>query len=157
MDDLQWSNLYGGCEMKATTKIPFILCLLLFSSLALTAQKSLLVQDVKPMMAFTPDPGSNIELSGEYRSGSYQFYFEERIQLSSWMINREQWHAEEGRGLTTMLRPEREPVMVLRSWMVEPLQTEPVRLTELVKTDPEPPIKLEKWMYCCQDWKIVSL
>ncbi|HEC43228.1 MAG TPA: hypothetical protein ENI20_10405 [Bacteroides sp.] len=132
--------------MKIIAKLLTISIILCISSLTLVGQKSYLFKDVLPLMAFVSDTKFDVELTEEYTSGSTLIYAEEKIRLEHWMMNAEQWRIAEN-----------ETELSLEDWMVKPFRVSDVNLNELVKEESESPLKLEKWMYCCTDWKIVLL
>ena len=132
--------------MKTTVKTMAILVALLFSALTLMGQKSLLFQDDYPLRAALSVSNLDVDLITDHASGSYQFSLEDRMEVESWMLSSEQWKADES-----------ETEIRLEDWMVEPGNNENINLNELITTEVEAPMKLEKWMYCCTDWKIVSL
>jgi hypothetical protein len=138
--------------MKTTVKILVLLSLMLTGSLALAGQKTLLLQDIQPLMAFASDTRYNVELSAEYNSNSYRFYIEDKIQLQDWMTERSQWESIEKSRLIAAIQPEKEQAIAMEDWMTRPLHTEPVWLSKLVKADPEEPLVLQAWMICCTDW-----
>ena len=138
--------------MKTTVKTLVLLSLMLTGSLALAGQKTLLLQDIQPLMAFASDTRYNVELSAEYNSNSYRFYIEDKIQLRDWMTERSQWESIEKSRLNAAIQPENEEAIAMEDWMTNPFHTEPVWLSELVKADTEEPIVLQAWMICCTDW-----
>ena len=97
-------------------------------------------------MAVASDTKFDVELNAEFSSGSTLVYPEERIKLENWMIDAVQWR-----------KSENETELALEDWMVKPFRMSDINLKELVKEEPESPLKLEKWMYCCTDWTIVRL
>jgi hypothetical protein len=138
--------------MKITVRTLVMLSLLLMSSLAVTAQKNLLLQDVRPLMAIASDAGYNLELSTEYSMDSYGFYMEEKLPLKDWMMQTKAWETEGRSGLALALRPESEASVPVEDWMVRLSRTGQTRLEELVKVEREEPIQFQKWMICCTDW-----
>ena len=132
--------------MKTLARIIALLSAMLLISLGLMGQKYLLVQDINPLPAF-----ANIT---KYDIG-YRYFSEDKIQLKDWMINREQWETAES--LFSEIRLEKETSIVVEEWMIEPFGSDDADLSELVKEDKELPMELQRWMYCCTDWKIVLL
>jgi len=139
--------------MKTTAKTLVLLILLLTGSLAMRAQKTIILQDIHPLIALAAETVYPFEPGIESNSGAYLFRIEEKIQLKSWMTEREQWKAAGNPGLASLIRPETEEAMPLEEWMIRNETQEHIRLSELVKVDLEAPIKLENWMICCTDWK----
>jgi len=132
--------------MKTLARIIALLSAMLLISLGLMGQKYLLVQDINPLPAI-----ANIT---KYDIG-YRYFSEDKIQLKDWMINREQWETAES--LFSEIRLEKEASIVVEEWMIEPFGSDDADLSELVKEDKELPMELQRWMYCCTDWKIVLL
>ncbi len=133
--------------MKTIAKTLAILSVLLTGSLMLTGQKTLLIKDTEPLMAFVPDIKDEVELSAEYN----------KVQLENWMIDRIQWEAAGNTRLASVLREETEDRLVMEDWMVQPFAPGRDKLSELVKAEKEVPLQFHPWMICCADWKIVHL
>jgi hypothetical protein len=132
--------------MKTTAKTMAILIALFFSTLTLVGQKSLLFQDVQSPIAAAPVTNFDVKLSAENKLISSRFFMEDKLQLEDWMLSSEKWKlAESETGIT------------LEEWMVETHNDRDTSLEELIMEEVETPLKLEKWMYCCTDWKIVNL
>ncbi|MCK4750606.1 MAG: hypothetical protein KAT15_26290 [Bacteroidales bacterium] len=123
-----------------------VVIVLFLSCVTLMGQKSLLLQDVKPLIAVVTDANNDVELSEENSSSSFQLSLEDRLEAENWMISTEQWEMDEN-----------DAELDVEEWMVQPFRMADIKLSELVKEDLESPLKLEKWMYCCADWKIVRL
>ena len=132
--------------MKTTVKTMATLIALFFSTLTLLGQKSLLFQDVQSPIAAAPFTNFNVTLSAENKLKSSPFFMENKLQLEDWMLSSEKWKLEES-----------ETGITLEDWMVETHNDSDINLEELIKEEVETPLKLEKWMYCCTDWKIVNL
>ena len=132
--------------MKTLARNIALLSAMLLISLGLLGQKTLLVRDMTPMAALTNDT--------RYEIG-YRYFTEDKIQLKDWMINREQWETAET--VIAEIRLEKEAGIEVEVWMIEPFESDDTDLGELVKEDKEVPLELQKWMYCCTDWKIVLL
>jgi len=132
--------------MKTLARIIALLSTMLLISLGLLGQKHLLVQDINPLPAL-----ANIT---RYDVG-YRYFSEDKIQLNDWMINREQWETAES--LFSEIRLEKESSIEVKEWMIEPFGSDDTDLSEIVKEEKEVPLELQKWMYCCTDWKIVLL
>ncbi len=143
--------------MKTIAKTLFLICVILMGSLGLKGQKSLLLQDIQPLMAYSSDMRYDVELSAEYRSSSYHFYMEDKIHLKDWMINTKQWNESGKSLLASSTRLEKEKALPLEDWMVLPFSADRNKLTELITTEEEEPLRLEDWMICCTEWKIVRL
>ena len=133
--------------MKRTTKTLTILSVLLTVSLTLVGQKTLLIQDMQPLMAFGSDTKYDMELSAERISSSYQFYMEDKMQLKDWMINSSHWVAAENQ----------EEDITMEDWMLHTFARGGDWITDLLKEEKEVPLQLHDWMICCTDWKIVRL
>ena len=123
-----------------------LLSAMLLISVGLLGQKTLLVQDMNPLAALANDTRYDV---------GYRYFTEDNIQLKDWMINREQWETAES--LFSEIRMEKEAGIEVEKWMIEPFGPDDTDLGELVKEDREVPLELQKWMYCCTDWKIVLL
>jgi len=123
-----------------------LLSVMLLTFVGLLGQKTLLAQDMNPLAALANDTRYDI---------GYRYFTEDKIQLKDWMINREQWKTAESH--LSKIRLENEAGMEIENWMIEPFGSDDTDLRELLKEDKEVPLELQKWMYCCTDWKIVLL
>jgi hypothetical protein len=47
--------------------------------------------------------------------------------------------------------------ILLEDWMLEENFKGDISLPDLVRVEPDKPIELQKWMYCCEDWDIVRM
>jgi hypothetical protein len=101
--------------MKTAVRTLVLLSLLFMSSLAVSAQKNLLLQDVRPLMAAASDARYNVELSAEYSPEAYRLYTEERIQVEDWMLS--PFRTEQAR-LDELIKVEREEPIQLQKWMI---------------------------------------
>jgi hypothetical protein len=153
----------GGCKMKTKT---FLLTLSgIMLSLALMGQKNLLLQDIQPMMAHSNETKSEIILSADYRSNSYEFYMEDKILVKDWMISERDWLGSAENKLAVedwmvnnhQWGHEVENELVLEDWMVEGFSQKDSRLAQLLKEERESPLILQDWMICCKDWQASRL
>jgi hypothetical protein len=139
--------------MKALAKTMFVLCILTAGSLGMQGQNTIFVNDIQPLLAYSSDTQSEIELSAVLTASTYQFYMEEKIQFEDWMIVQEEWKNGSETELTSVLKVEPEPEMLLESWMIQPYSTVSQDwdfLTEVI----EEPLVVRKWMICCTDWNL---
>ena len=143
--------------MKTIVKLMAATCTILLVSQGLMAQNRLLLQDIQPMTAYASVSHYDIVLSADYNSDSYQFYMEEKLEFSEWMVNRAQWKNSESSLLMADLREEIESEPVLEDWMVRNFEIDRKKLDALLKVEEEAPLELSRWMYCCTDWKMASL
>ncbi len=131
--------------MKPNARILFLLGVMLTFGLGLSAQKTMLIRDVQPLLAHASTTLYDVELSAEAYSNSYRFYLEEKIQLKDWMVDLHGWEAQ------------KEETVPVADWMIQPFGVDRRGLTELIRVEREEPILLEDWMICCADWKITRL
>ena len=156
MDDfLRGELIYGGPEMKTLARTIALLSAMLLISVGLLGQKPLLAQDMNSLAVLVNDTRNEIELYIETTSSSYQYFWEDRIQIKDWMINGELWEPAES--IFSEIRLEKEARIKVEEWMIAPFGSDDSDLGELVKEEKEAPLELQKWMYCCTDWEIVLL
>jgi hypothetical protein len=143
--------------MKTITKSLVLISLMMLAGGALMAQKNLLLQDIQPMMSYSSESRSDIILSADYNSNSYQFYLEDKIQLKDWMVDRTEWTGNLSKQLHLVSKTELENKIELEDWMIGDDFKEESWLSELVKEQEEVPLKLQDWMLCCKEWQAVRL
>lgn len=139
--------------MKALAKTMFVLPILMAGSLGLLGQNTILVNDIQPLLAYSSDIQSEIELSAELTASTYQFYMEERIQFEDWMIVQSEWKNESKTELASVLKVELESEMLTESWMIQPFSTVSQNWDFLAEATEEP-LVVCKWMICCTDWNL---
>ena len=128
--------------MRTTAKTMGILLTILISSMTVLGQRDLLFRNNLPHLAVSTHAA--FDMSGKDNSRLTDDHFnEDLIRLNNWMVETGGWGAAES-----------ETSVGLEDWMLHTLSGDIIRLEELVKVDREEPLKLEKWMYCCQDWQI---
>jgi len=142
--------------MKVLAKTMFVLLILTAGSLAVLGQHTLFVNDIQPLLAYSTDTQSDIELSAELTASTYQFYMEERIQFEDWMIVQKEWKNESRTELTSVLKVEPESEMLVESWMIQPFSTVSQDWDFLAETIEEP-LVVRKWMICCTDWNLITM
>ena len=143
--------------MKTITKSLALISLMLLAGSGIVAQKSLLLQDIQPMMSYSSESRSDYILSADYNSNGYQFYLEEKIQIKDWMVDRTEWMGNLGKELNLETQAEFENKIQLEDWMIGDYLNGNSWLSELVKEEEEVPLKLQDWMLCCEDWQAVRL
>ncbi len=74
------------------------------------------------------------------------FYIENDFRIEDWMINTSSWYERNN-----------EPEEMLEDWMLKNFNLRDINLSELVKVQPERPLRLQRWMYCCDEWKSMDL
>jgi hypothetical protein len=141
--------------MKTNTITLFTLLIIFTASLNVSGQKSFLIKEIQPLIAYTTDAGNNIELSGESVSRSYRIYSEEKLRLNNWMYERSEWLDDER--MEDLAESQAERDVPVEDWMVESFDQGKIRLSELIREDKEEPIPLLDWMVRCEDWKLASL
>ena len=142
--------------MKALAKTIFVLLILTAGSLGMLGQNTVFVNNIQPLLAYSSDTQSEIELSAVLTASTYQFYMEERIQFEDWMIVQKEWKNESKTELAALLSVEPESEMLVESWMIQPFSTVSQDwdfLTEAI----EEPLVLRKWMICCTDWNLITM
>jgi len=142
--------------MKALAKTIFVLLILTAGSLGMLGQNTLFVNDIQPLLAYSSDTQSEIELSAVLTASTYQFYMEERIQFEDWMIVQKEWKNESKTELASVLQVEPEPEMLIESWMIQPFSTVSQDWDFLAEAIEEP-LVLRKWMICCTDWNLITM
>jgi hypothetical protein len=141
--------------MKILGKNLALISFLVIGSTMVLGQKTFLLGDIQALMADASDTRNDVVSSTEYNSSSPQFHMEDQIQLEDWMISGNEW--ETIGGLASAIRLEKEADIVMEDWMLKPFELTDTGLSELVEVDEEDPLKLQKWMYCCTDWRILPL
>jgi len=139
--------------MKALAKTIFVLLFLLAGSLGMQGQNTLLVNDIQPLLAYSSDIQSEIELSAEFIVSRYQFYMEEKIQLEEWMINQSEWKEGSKTVLVSAIQVEPEPDLPTETWMTQPFVSVS-QDWEFLAEAIEEPLEVRKWMICCADWNL---
>ena len=100
--------------MKTLAKTMFVLLILMAGSLGMLGQNTLLINNIQPLMTYSSDIQSEIELSAVLTAGNYQFYMEEKIQLEDWMIQPFSTVSQDWDFLAEAIE---EPIVV-RKWMI---------------------------------------
>ena len=142
--------------MKALAKTIFVLLILTAGSLGMLGQNTLFVNDIQPLLAYSSDTQSEIELSAVLIASTYQFYMEESIQFEDWMIVQKEWKNESKTEPASLLMVEPEPEMLIESWMIQPFSTVSQDWDFLAETIEEP-LVVRKWMICCTDWNLITM
>jgi len=142
--------------MKALAKTMFVLLILTAGSFDMLGQNTLLVNDIQPLLAYSSDTQSEVELSAELTASTYQFYMEESIQFEDWMIVQKEWKNELETELASVLRVEPESEMLVESWMIQPFSTVSQDWDFLAEAIEEP-LVVRKWMICCTDWNLITM
>lgn len=132
--------------MKIIAKSLAILIVLLAGSLTLTGQESIRFQDAPALMAIATNISPDVFIGTEKNTMNHLNITEDRLMVENWMTNWESWRSGE---------KESEPELM--EWMLQVSKPADIGISELIRVEPEAPIRLEKWMYCCTDWKIVSM
>ena len=139
--------------MKILAKTMFVLFFLIAGSIAMLGQNTLLVNDIQPLLAYSSNIQSEVELSAEFTASSYMFYMEEKIQLEDWMIKQSEWKDGSKTVLASVIPVEQEPEMLIESWMIQPFSTVS-QDWEFLAVATEEPLEVRKWMICCADWNL---
>jgi hypothetical protein len=139
--------------MRALAKTMFVLLILTAGSLDMLGQNTLFVNDIPPLLAFSSDTQSEIELSAVLTASTYQFYMEERIQIEDWMIVQKEWKHESETELASILKVEPESEMLFEGWMIQPYSTVS-RDWDFLAEVVEEPLVVHQWMICCTDWNL---
>ena len=139
--------------MKTLAKTMFVLFFLIAGSIGMLGQNTLLVNDIQPLLAYSSNIQSEVELSAELTASCYLFYMEEKIQLEDWMIKQSEWKDESKTLLASVVVVEPEPEMLTESWMMQPFSTLS-RDWEFLAVATEEPLVVRKWMICCADWNL---
>ena len=139
--------------MKILAKTILALLIMLAGSFGMLGQNTLLVNDILPLLAYSSDVQSEIELTGEIFASSYLFYMEETIQLEDWMIEKSQWEEESAGALASALKVETEAEITTEDWMTRPFSAVTQDWEFLTEVEEEP-LVVRKWMICCSDWNL---
>jgi len=143
--------------MKTLIRTFALISFILLGCVGLMGQKSLLLQDIQPLMSYSSESRSEIILSADNSSNSYRFYLEEKIQVKDWMVNKESWLVNPNSGHASANRLETEKELVVEDWMISNFSIGDSWLSELVKAQKEIPLKLQDWMVCCKEWQAERL
>ncbi len=139
--------------MKILARSIFVLLFLMTGSIGMLGQNTLLVNDIQPLLTYTSNIQSEVELSAEFTASSYMFYMEEKIQLEDWMIKQSEWKDGSKTVLASVIPVEPEPEMLIESWMIQPFSTVS-QDWEFLAVATEEPLEVRKWMICCADWNL---
>ncbi len=131
----------------------FALLILMAGSLAMLGQNALLINEVLPLLAYSSDIESEIELTAEPAAGSFQFIMEEKIQLEGWMIEKSEWEGESTGAWVSVLAVEPEAEITTEDWMMRPFSAV-TQDWEFLTEGVEEPLVVRKWMICCADWNL---
>ncbi|KPL16832.1 MAG: hypothetical protein AMS26_03270 [Bacteroides sp. SM23_62] len=140
--------------MKTLAKTMFVLLILMAGSLGMLGQKTLLIHDIRPLLAYSSDIQSDIELSAEHTASSYWFYMEEKVQLEDWMIEQSEWKDESNTVPGSAVKVEPEPELRIESWMIQPFTAGSQETWDFLVETIEEPLEVRKWMICCTDWNL---
>ena len=143
--------------MKSLAKTTCVLLLLMAASVGMMGQNYLFVNNIHTLLAYSSDIQSEIELSAEPQSGSYQFYMEETVQLEEWMIERNDWRMESPGPPAAAILVEPESEIPSERWMIRPFSTGPQETWDFLLEVAEEPIEVRKWMICCTDWNLRTI
>ncbi|MFC2115188.1 hypothetical protein ACFLTU_01845 [Bacteroidota bacterium] len=101
--------------MKIIAKCLSFLIVFLLSSHTLTAQPTLSVKEIQPLIALASDLNDGVAPAAEYNSSSLQYYMEDNLQVEDWMV---QPFAPTRNPLSELLREVKEEPLQLCPWMI---------------------------------------
>jgi hypothetical protein len=140
--------------MKTLAKTMFVLFIITACSPGMLGQNTLLVYSIQPLLAYSSDIQSEIELSAELTASTYTFYMEEKVQLEDWMIEQSEWKDESAAVLASALKAEPESEILVESWMIQPFSNASQETWDFLIEATEEPLKVRRWMICCADWNL---
>lgn len=143
--------------MKILAKTMFVLLILTAGSIGMRGQNTLLINDIQPLLAYSSDIQSEIELSAELTASSYTFYMEEKVQLEDWMIEQSEWKDESTAVLASALKVEPESEILAESWMIQPFSSGFQETWDFLIEATEEPLEVRRWMICCTDWNLKNM
>jgi hypothetical protein len=121
--------------------------ILLTVCFASSAQKSILINDIQPLLAVHSELQNEIVLSSEYTISGTRLYAEEKLGLEEWMLGRDN---RENHPLFMALYkvPARsmEKDLFLEEWMLRPDSPEGLINWDFLRVDTEPALELQEWM-----------
>jgi hypothetical protein len=140
--------------MKSLTKTMFVLLFLMAGSLVMFGQNTLLINNIRTLLAYTDDIRDEIELSAEHTAHAYRFYMEEKVPLEDWMIEQSSWRQGSFHTLASDIHVEPEPEIETEPWMIRPFTPGCQETWEFLVETEEKPLEVRKWMICCTDWNL---
>ena len=121
--------------------------ILLAASCASSAQKSILINDIQPLLAIYSDPQNEIVLSSEFTASGTRLFIEEKLGLEEWMLDRDNWlNAPVPEELYATHNKSLEADMFLEDWMLNSFSPTMTNTWDFLKVEIESPLELEDWM-----------
>ena len=123
--------------------------ILLTGCFASSAQKSILINDIQPMLAIYSELQDEIVLSSEFTISGTRLYAEEKLGLEEWMLGRDQWVNEPMyEALFNIPARSMEKDLLLEDWMLGFESQEGSINWDFLRVDMEPALELQEWMIC---------
>ncbi len=138
--------------MKTQNRIITILFIIVFmlvrSNLSVSAQKTLLFNDLSPLLAeLISDMHYGIILSTEAASSSPDLYYESELRLEPWMFGSPTWIRKNSNPKDdTMEKENIENDLQLEDWMLQPFGS------SCLLPEKEEELRLEDWMLNPDEW-----
>jgi len=124
-----------------------IAVILLTASFASSAQKSILINDIRPLLAIHSELRDEIVLSSEFTVSGTRLYAEEKPGLQDWMLARDNWVNEPlPEELYNVFARSTEKDLLIEDWMLYPISPEGSINWEFLKVEAEPALELKEWM-----------
>jgi hypothetical protein len=123
------------------------LSILLTVCFASSAQKSILINDIQPLLAIHSELQYEIVLSSEFTLSGTRLYAEEKLGLEEWMLGRDNLDNEPlYKALYTVPSRSMEKDLLLEEWMLGSELPEGLFNWDFLRVDTEPPLELQEWM-----------
>ena len=123
------------------------LSILLTVCFASSAQKSILINDIQPLLAIHSELHYEIVLSSEFTVSGTRLYAEEKLGLQEWMLGRDNWVNEPlFNALFDVPSRSMERDLLLEEWMLGSGSPEGLINWEFLRVDTEPALELQEWM-----------
>ena len=127
--------------------------ILLAVSIASSAQKSILINDLHPLLLNYSEVQNEIILSSEFTISGTRLYAEEKLELEEWMLAPDNLlNAPLSEGMYANLDKSSEADIYLEDWMLSSSSPPVSNTFEFLKVDIEAPLKLEDWMINKDFW-----
>ena len=127
--------------------------ILLTACFTSSAQISILINDIKPLLAIHSDIQNGIVISSEYTITGTSFYAEEKLELEDWMLARENWMNEPlSRELNSKPASSTENALLLEDWMLGPVLPQETLTSNILREETEPALELKEWMLNKDFW-----
>lgn len=143
-------------DMKPESRLLTVLSitlLFIIPSQSPSAQGSLLITDLEPLIARLDARLPSGDLTNESFRNTYKLYYEAGIELEDWMLDTGIWSGKQQELKTMQLAGVvTEQEIVLERWMTIPVISAGILLSRYVREEEEGVIPLEDWMLSRDYW-----